>query len=330
MSLECDLNFIKDASIIELTRPININKIKKIIPQIKSDKILFILKNEIPIRIESNFTDFLNFLEDEVDKEIKVSVSTLNSFRFSTHPLTNFITYSISSIEENPFDDLSNSLTRRSELFNPNIFYKNKKLDLTNKTVKGILNSRRVSDNRNKIFTFAEESNFDGILRYIKWNHDLTFEFEYKNNFPNWHDLLNDYEKSFVSFILETDNTIAKNKCQLLYDLVPFSEKTVIPFMTFSIPIIFGEPYIVEKLTSLGFWIGNDDFGFGSGDLEINKDKKIQRYLKCIEKYNSLSINDIKNYYIDNQEKIQKNYDLIKSIICNDNSNYLMKTAYII
>lgn len=328
MSLEDDLNFIKECDIVQINRPIKLDKIKKIIQTINSTKILFVIFDEIPDRVNSEFTDFLNFAEDELKLEVRVMVSTLSSYRFSTYPLFNFSSFCISNIQQNPFDSLNNPLTERTSLFDTNIFYKNKKINLENKKIKGILSSRRVSDSRNIIFNFAKQNKFEGILRYLKWDVDVSFELDYINQFPNWKSLVNEYDKSFVSFVLETENSPSLYKENLLYDITPFSEKTILPFMTFSIPIIFGNVSIVEKLTSLGFWVANDDFGFGSGDIEILKKNRIKRYLKCIEKYNNLSINDIKKYYIDNKENIQKNYDLAASIICNNEVKRLFNTTY--
>jgi hypothetical protein len=178
------------------------------------------------------------------------------------------------------------------------------------KSNKGIISVRKEIDWRTHLFNQLNVNNFDGIFRYSKWifnPNDENIDFiKNKNNFPSYLELLDEYKKSYVSFVVESDS-----ECSNLNSL---TEKTLIPFLTKSIPIVLGGKNYVKELKEMGFYVWNDEFGFYEDDSDSIFDR-VDNFVKCIEYFNTMSKEDIKNLYIDNFNKINDNYKLASEYI---------------
>ena len=73
--------------------------------------------------------------------------------------------------------------------------------------------------------------------------------------------------------------------------------------------------FLIRDLENLGFWVANDDFGFGDGDIyQSNSEFKINRYLNCIKTISNMSDNQISEYYQSNLNKIYKNWEIVSTI----------------
>lgn len=93
------------------------------------------------------------------------------------------------------------------------------------------------------------------------------------------------------------------------------SEKILIAFLTKTIPIVYAGVDYIKELTDVGFYVWNSEFGFDNGDgLEIDNEIKMNNFVNCINFYNKNTIDDIKNLYHNNIDKIQKNYELRKKL----------------
>lgn len=188
-----------------------------------------------------------------------------------------------------------------------------KKEDSINKTIKGILSIRKNTDTRTELFNKIDKDNFDGILRYINYtqfNQDETTEHLKLNpptKFPTYFELLEEYKKSYVAFIVETESGELMN---------PLSEKTLISFLTLNIPIIFNNSNSLKELKEIGFYTFNDEFGNDDVDsYPFHSRYKIKKYTEIIDTYNSMTLDDIKLFYEKNFDKILKNYKLAHDFI---------------
>jgi len=120
-----------------------------------------------------------------------------------------------------------------------------------------------------------------------------------------WPELLKEYGKSLFSFVVETNYPTTTN-------LSSVTEKSVIPFLTNSIPIVLGKQNIVRDLQNCGFWIANEDFGFDIEDTYVDySQSKVNTFVRCLEIINSLSYNECLEYYNKNIDKIKTNREII-------------------
>jgi hypothetical protein len=89
-------------------------------------------------------------------------------------------------------------------------------------------------------------------------------------------------------------------------DVVSLSEKSFKPFAGFNIPLIYGQPYLVEYLRSRGFDMFDDLFDntpvFGKHDM-INQ---LNRNLSVIK---NMSMEDFHWYYLENFRRIEHNFN---------------------
>ena len=95
--------------------------------------------------------------------------------------------------------------------------------------------------------------------------------------------------------------------------LTKFSEKSLIAFLSGTMPVIFGAPNIVKNFNDIGLYTWNDYFGF-KGD-ELYEVDKIQSFKQVLNKISELSTDEVKKLWIENKDKIQSNINLISELM---------------
>ena len=259
--------------------------------------------------------DFYNYIINTIDNlsklgnNILVSTASIKPDVFTFNPITNlYIQW------KNLYQRVNISWNQSySEIAWPLNLYNKSKLLNDIRYCRTLISVRKETDDRNLLFNKISKFDLD-INRYAKYitdaNHETVNDLNRVSNFPQWSELLDEYEKTYFSFIIETNHTDTNNiSCQL-------TEKTLIPFFTGTIPIVIGQRNIIKYLTDIGFWVANNDFGFGLGDDYIaNSEYKLNSYVNCVENISKLSLSECRDYWLSNKEKIQHNYDLIYSIL---------------
>lgn len=258
----------------------------------------------------TNYLDSIYKLIDDFEIDAVILTATSSTFPRSTHPLTNLLMWRDV--------DIRNTISWYSKINKPifsNNFYYGKLLD-GNRLHKGILSVRKETVFRNQFFKQNPKLE-SGIVRYAKWpdQHDDLVEDNIKiNEFPTMDELLDDYSNSYFSFILESEGGDIMNS---------LTEKTLVAILTGTMPIVLGGKGFISELKDMGIKVWNKEFGFEDGDLYHTYSHQKQKYLlRCIENVNKLSLTDAKNYWYQNQDLIQKNYDLISYILFEEKFKY--------
>jgi hypothetical protein len=237
------------------------------------------------------------------DKEIFISSATSTKFDNFYHPLVNIFFWKYAKMREN--------VSWKSKIRNINLFSKQHYKDIE-KSNKGILSVRKQTPYRDYLFSFLDNKNFEGILRYVKWirlEEDEMDDYSYEaSQFPTFLELINEYKKSYISFVIETEMTDFMN---------PLTEKTLVSFLTKTMPIVLGGKNYVKELKEMGFYVWNDEFGFDSDGTESLSLNKVDSYIKCIEQYNKMSKSEITHMYKLNTDKIEHNYKMVSEILFN-------------
>lgn len=187
----------------------------------------------------------------------------------------------------------------------PRNLWNDKQYKINDKTIKSILSIRRSNIQRDLLYKEIDKNDVS-ILRY--------YDKEPDKKYPKWNELIDEYLKTYVAFVSETNYpTNTNTTC--------FTEKTILSFLCGNIPIILGKKNLIRELEEMGFWIANKDFGFT--DLDDNEEDyskvKIQSFLNCIKNVNKI---DIKKYYTDNIHHINNNHEIIQ--------NYFNKKIFLI
>ena len=250
---------------------------------------------------ENYIKNLLNLIDNYPDKKIYISSTTstiINNYFYK--PLVNIYFWNRYKCRE----DMLWKPKKWVELFREDL-YKPKP-----KTNKGILSVRKYTKFRSYLFSLIDLNSFEGITRYAKWSFDAsteTIEMKNKNNnFPKILEILDEYKKSYISFVIETD----------LSDFMNYlTEKTLIAFLTRTMPIVLGGKNYVKELKDMGFYVWNDEFGFDGDSFESLSNDKAISYNKCIENYNKMSKSDIVDMYNSNIDKIENNYKIVSSIL---------------
>lgn len=238
----------------------------------------------------------------ETNKKVLISSATSTDNYLFVHPLINLYFWQGSNHKK--------YINWNSETID--WFDKNYYIDFE-KNNKGILSVRKKTIIRDRLF--GKINNFDGIIRYASWakyDGDETPELlKTTYTFPSILELIEEYRKSYISFVVETHTSEITNQ---------LSDKTIFSFLTKTMPIVYGGCNYVKELKDMGFYVWNDEFGFEDGDaLHTSSELKQYKFVKCIENFNKLSINEVKQMYSDNMDKIEKNFELVK-VILEDNS----------
>lgn len=267
-----------------------------------------------------NLDILIKLIDEYPNKKIFISQPTTTQFKHSFHPIVSLLHFAnLHELYINPMKDNviwqlgeyeSDSITAGYfNLINKDNF---KNLSKSNK---GILSVRKQNDTRDKIFDKIDFHKFDGIIRYIKVetsiNHDykketlLPHHYQMNKN-PKTSDLVKEYCKSFVSFVIETDTKDSKYTC--------ITEKTILPFLTQSLPVIYGGIDYIKHLNDMGFYTFNDELGFSTDSLDYGDERKIDNFLEMINRYNKLSYSEIKKIYKQNYKKIKNNYEILEKL----------------
>jgi len=266
---------------------------------------IFCISEEI-LHNENEFESIYKIIRD-FNLDAYISQSTTSSYYRSTHPLTNFIIWRRHQTRNSiSWNEGENHRVLTKENFSPN-----KDVSTISKSNKGILSVRKVNEMREALF-LRNPMISDGIVRYMKWPTFGCRELENEeliNSTPTLDELIDEYNSSYFSFVCETIDDSHQLVCNI-------TEKTIIAFLTGTMPILLGSRGIVSELESIGFKLWNSEFGFENGDNYFNNCKfKIDSYMRCINNVNSLSMNLCDEYWNENIKYIQHNYDLMNYLL---------------
>jgi|TARA_B110000483_G_C18168530_1_gene532367 hypothetical protein len=244
----------------------------------------FIILNEVEIINESEYFEAICNLLKSLPNEIYIMQSTLTNHIYSAVPLLNFIQWKHRYMRNVPTDTIDTV-----KMF-PNYMFEESYS--TKKTNKLILSVR--ADNEQRIYLRDNLVNeYDGIVR-LSANNDTT-----------WNELIEEYNQSIFSFIVETNYPTTT-------DFTSVTEKIMLSFLNNSIPIVLGKKNIISDLENCGFWIANKDFGFDIEDSYSDYSKsKVNAFIRCMDIVNKMSYDTCIEYYETNKEKIKNNRNII-------------------
>ena len=238
----------------------------------------------------------------------KICQATISEGEYFANPLVNFYMWRDLATRKNISWEDSEENTQK--VFRKNEYFIGKKIN-PHRKYKSICSIRKENRWRTSLM---ERMNIDNsIIRYAKWPDDAENTFtnalwkKYVNNFPTMQELVEEYEQCYFSFIVESCNNEEGTIAQL-------SEKTIIGLMTGTMPIIFGDNNLIKDMKTAGFYTWNDYFGY-KGDKLKQSQEKVEHYYDIVEKVKKLSLEETKQIYMDNLDKIQKNYDIISELL---------------
>lgn len=316
-----ELDFIKTSQFI----PVSCASEPEIPNNILSNKDIIRLSikrgNEICIYLQHEYfwhKDVLDSIQNQLENEnvtFKIISATTNKFKNSAHPLTSLIMWNGMTIHKYAFKDdkeileiFSNKKFKLGEVVNDKRIYR------------GILSVRKETNNRNIFFDKFNPKIKNGITRYCKLPHREKKIIKNEDVFPDWESLIEEYKKSYFSFIIETKD----NRCGFTEhknykkstNHTSLTEKTLLSFMTGTLPIVLGGNGFVKSLEDMGLKVWNNEFGFDNADEKDDYFENGHYYFnKCIENINNMSMESIKDFWNTNKNRIQKNYDIVSSIV---------------
>ena len=294
-----EINEIKNGNGFQLYKPIK-EHFQKHLDKIKLNEkngvtSYLIIKHEI-ITEPNVYYELLNEISKNNLKNIKLSISTLGSYEYCTKPETNLYLWEGTTIRQD-IDDIKEQ----------NAFMFNNFPNLDNKKItKAIISSRKETEPRDKIFEYKFKSN-DVISRYAKFQYLDNKDY---SQFPIWDDLVEEYKGSMISFVLETFNWTGDSHIQLQPQL---SEKTIMAFLSGTIPIVYGDVGLVKSLEDMGFHLWNDYFGFNEDFLQQSDEIKQREFIKVMERVDNMTFEEVEELYNTSFDLIQKNYDIVKA-----------------
>ena len=258
------------------------------------DKFCIVSENEI---LSDTVLDIINNeIEKLPNKEIYISHSSSEFSKNHLHPLVSFVFWRNTKMRETISWDDSNSFL----LFDKDLYDGEYQ-----KTIKGILSVRKETNLRRKVFSKINFNEFDGILRYASWVSNPKDEVDNVNvdRYPSFKVLLDEFKSSYINFVFETEKDSTKNS---------LTEKTMISFLTKTIPIFYNNKNYCKELEDMGFYTFNNLFDFDTftDTFDMYDNRKVDKIVKSINKFNSMSLLDIENLYKNNIEKINHNYNL--------------------
>ena len=273
-------------------------------------------------------TNLLDNLIDIIEKNnltsAKISMSTNEKFKYGTHPLTNIAMWSGVAQRKKIEYFFNADYTKKSLIFsNEHFDLQNKKVN-ENRKYKSIFSVRRKNEFRDYIFNICNNGSIitppfpdlgNSICRYgeviVKGAKSVFSKNPNKNlnDFPTLSELIEEYHNSYISIVCETNNTtlISKEKTP------QFSEKSLIAFLSGTMPLIFGAPNLIKNFSDIGLYTWNNYFGF-EGD-ELHEYDKVTSFKHCIIKVSKLSTDEVKKLWIENKDKIQSNVNIISDLI---------------
>lgn len=286
-SLEYDLDFlISNPNIIiglEYMKFKYIDFIHKKINDFKKINKKFTIVIYLETIRDENLLHFFNNLLHDLNKdgyEVYLSMNTLTYNSFYLHPLTNCIQY------KNFFNGL------KSDYF----------LNDENKIHNSILSIRRKNKERDLFFK-KYDKNFNGIFRYL--NVDMNIKNKNSELAPNKKEFISEMKSSYVGFTFETIT---------MEDLVSFTEKTMLLFLSKTLPIVYlKNSNHLKLLEDMGFYLLNREIGYLGIDGTL--EEKINEFIKCVDFVNDIKTEELKNIYNKNIKKINNNFKIVYEII---------------
>jgi len=275
-------------------------------------------ENNYPLIINYWYTEVIQDIhEAQKIKEIlknyngrcKLSQSTIDFDENFTHPYTNIVMWENLPIRNNILNTNHHGISR---LWNKSLYFESGFND-NKKTNNHILSVRRKSQYRDYIINRIPQEKISifryyGINEYEEKNYNEDKINFYTNGWPMWPNLVDEYKVSYISFIMET-------MFDDVFPYTPFSEKTLLPFITRTSPLIIAQKNVVKKLHDLGFWTMNYDFGYGQiEDLESDNKKRMDKFIDMINQITDMTDKQIHEYYHDNYKHIYQNWKLLTDI----------------
>jgi len=294
-----DINLIKRGRVVEINPAFNkdINDESEVIDFLNllpmDDNYLLIYRHEVI----SDIQFYYNLIKFIGNRNIKIVQSTSNfTLKNSSHPFVHIFTWKDFYIKEHNFyggSDVSLVKIFDDELLNKPSFIK------SNST---ILSTCRKTPIRDLIVSNLQIDKI-GIFRYLE-----DTDSKQVHNGISWSKLINEYKNTYISFILETNNSTD--------DIVPrLTEKTILAFLTKNVPIIFGQRGLISDLERMGFWIANREFGFEEDYLSNFDVNRVESYSIIVNHILNMKYYKLKQFYQNNILKIENNYNIIHSIL---------------
>jgi len=291
------------------------NNIEELMVSIRSKKELLVMTPHEVFDNTSNYLldNVINEIEKNKQNDVRISMATSTKIKYGIHPLVNLLHWRGLGIREG----IKNKSDNIFWIFEPDDFPK----DLYNKDkkCKGILSVRNQSYIRDSVFKKIEPSDFEGVFRYNRWSSGLDTYYK-KSIFYDYgryidsvstEQLRKEYFNSLVSFVMESTYGYPELKCPN-----QLTEKTILSFLTCTMPVVFGGKLFISELQNIGFKVFNTEFGFKDGDLyHANSEIKQNLFVKTIENYNKMSFDDIKKMYKDNIHHIKNNYEISRTFV---------------
>lgn len=246
---------------------------------------------------------------NDYSEKVIMTQSTLSSGDNLSHPYTNILMWEDLPIRNNIANTKHHGVSR---LWPKSLYYQ-KEFSTNEKKYNHILSVRRNTEHRDYVIN---RINLDKITIYRYYNitsedesnFDVSNIEKYVRGWPLWPSLMNEYKKSYFSFVMET-------MMGDTFPFVPFSEKTLMSFITRTIPIVFAQKHVNKKLHELGFWTANYDFGYHEiEDLDSDDKKRMDKYIEIINKVTDMTDKQIHEYYFDNYKHIYGNWKLLMDI----------------
>lgn len=286
-----------------------LNQIRNIInkKRLSDKKIIFLSEQE---NIDSaEYLNELYSLIDDYDLNCMIVSATSSIYPYSCHPLTALTLWNSSISIRN---HVSWNCNKSVDLFLVDKLRKN--ISDNKKTNKGILSCRKKTIRRDKLFSNLKECNTI-ITRYAKWKghggaeteNDKFKQFE----FPSHGEIYDEYNSSIFSFVVESENG------NTFTPTTNLTEKTLMAFLTGTMPIILGSPYYLKELKHMGLTTWNHLFNFDDS-LPSLSTKKVKSYINCIESIDNLSLEDCQYLWHKNKDIIQKNFDIVYELVINE------------
>jgi len=293
-TLEYDLNFfykqpqfllsIKDI-VSESKLTFIINQIENLLTKHKKFSIVTLHETIKSQKLLDGLLSYLDYINIKDDIEVYLSMTTSTPNKNFLNPLCSILHY------DNTFD---NALKDCNHSQKSSDFFSN----VDKKINKGIL-SIRGKNHQRELFYEKNNNNFDGIFRYNQYKNITVCQ------------LMTEIKESFVYFNFETlSNT----------NLNCFTEKSLLGFLSYSLPVIYlDNEKRLKEYEDMGFYLFNKELDYECTDDDISKN--ISKFVKCIEKYNNLSLEEIVEYYNKNITNIRKNYEIVFNILFNKRNN---------
>lgn len=308
-TLEYDIDFFYSKPRLELLVFVQLNEnfdtIRNIILNFsKKNKQFYIFTPHEKIFANELLFQILELL-DELNKsnfEIYLCMTTTTEHKYFLNPLCSILHYTGKySSDKNQVGKLNTN--EKIKILDLNYYSK------IEKEKKGILSIRK-PDLYRDLFYKTFKSKFDGIFRYSRMDRgNVTGDY----NPISFNTLISEYNKSYVSFLFETETNQTVNS---------FTEKSMIALLSKTLPVLFlTKENQIEELNNMGFYFFNEWFGYTTVDSSLSNLEKVNLFIECIEKYNIMSISDIQDIYNSNIDRINKNHNLIKNILLQE-KNY--------